>query len=959
MFFLILVCFALCRLILELVTGMSSAGSKRVDGEKVQFAMFRVNDRLRIIRGLGEQTAQELWTLSSATILELKALRRAFSDDPQGRIERAIVDVWEKAQMKRVADRINRNAPVKVDKVIILNPEEEARAVEESARQLQTSQIKPFKRLSRGPLRAISANKARQRSPARLRSQKKSVLGSSSHSNDTSHIGGLQDDVLVDTDSGGEPSSDELGDGDPEGVKLLVDATGANSADMIPSVTHSSEQDEDIDYSTLRMILNDYMPAGVTGVSSRQEAMEREPHLQQSDEETVLVEDVSSDDSEYETARHSAASRSDSAEGNNDIDRLIVIDRKRGGAPTANEAEAKKARAEEAEAIRAFEAVRRTDIARGEWATVRRQYAERGVGPPGRPGFYQNVDYWYKMLEPPPFSAAKKQVWGRHAYYELLTWSTQMDLIETFFADKVMAKHRRNIEIMKARLEDETKEYPVTYNAFIHWKEAFGTPIMQDIANKFEQMATGKSKIQLDLERAEAEYPADHIRVKHYRRQYEMELAEKKDRAGVTTGGLPSGQDSGAALPEGARSAGSAAQNSHVAQPPKTPTALRNFASYTARSAGEEKVPVEDEVVTGNTRRILSGLTVHSIREPKVFECIWDSQKRVAEFIHQYQQHFEIQGTVNWDSHLTREAQYRLDILFEGVLSSDEDWVKTHGREWRRWAPEAFKFVLDRYLNYKKAASSETSVFESAVGALKVPKDNIMDTDAWTKFYMHYMELRDNHCYMGSERSFVKGFYKDLERSRKTSGQSQSNFLIWEEHFLQIRGGPVGENYINLPSLVQDFVSQAINAAECAKAVASRYKGVGGSNAKDGNNKGRSQRYEKGSKSPGRSNSDQTNQKSNDGRPDTKKEAPSLLCWGCGRTGHKSNECGFRKQPDFNEEKVPYAQSTTHQKFLKLSNPQYRDVLPGKWNSSGESIQLDFQKKEESRGKSSSQEKSS
>jgi hypothetical protein len=157
---------------------------------------------------------------------------------------------------------------------------------------------------------------------------------------------------------------------------------------------------------------------------------------------------------------------------------------------------------------------------------------------------------------------------------------------------------------------------------------------------------------------------------------------------------------------------------------------------------------------------------------------------------------------------------------------------------------------------------------------------------------------------------------------------------------------------MNLPSTIQDFVSQSIKAAECAKAVASRYKGVGGFNASEGkdNRNSRpssSQKYSKGGKSPSRNTPEQVEQK--EGRPEKRKEAPSVLCWGCGRQGHKSGECSLQNHPDFNKEKVSYLQSSTHKKFLKLSNSEYNDILPAKFNSKGDRIVLDFVKKGESK----------
>ena len=143
---------------------MSSAGDKQVDEERVKLAMSRVTDSLRVLRGLNEQASPIFYTMGSASILELKALRRAFSDDPKNKLESSIIDVWEKNQMKRVADRINRNAPVKADKAILMNPNEEAQALRESRKQLQnfpglSFSSKPYKRLIRGPLRSKSPHR--------------------------------------------------------------------------------------------------------------------------------------------------------------------------------------------------------------------------------------------------------------------------------------------------------------------------------------------------------------------------------------------------------------------------------------------------------------------------------------------------------------------------------------------------------------------------------------------------------------------------------------------------------------------------------------------------------------------------------------------------------------------------------------------------------------------------------
>jgi flagellar biosynthesis GTPase FlhF len=266
---------------------------------------------------------------------------------------------------------------------------------------------------------------------------------------------------------------------------------------------------------------------------------------QQSEEATVLVEDVDSDDSE-ETARHSAAHGSHAAGGNDDIERLVSANQNKGGTPsastvtaTAEKERAEKERAEkelaekeraekelaakladEAEQLRVFEEVCRHEKAQEEWANGRLRYAQHGLGKPGQKGFHSRVDYWYKMLEPPPFSAAKDQVWGRHAYRELLTWRTQMDLIDTFFGEAVMARRRKPLDVMLKRMECKTSSAPVAYNSFLYWKETVGLAIMQDIEHKFQQMATGKSRIQLAVERAEAEYPPEQVRVQQYRKEY-------------------------------------------------------------------------------------------------------------------------------------------------------------------------------------------------------------------------------------------------------------------------------------------------------------------------------------------------------------------------------------------------------------------------------------------------------
>jgi hypothetical protein len=55
----------------------------------------------------------------------------------------------------------------------------------------------------------------------------------------------------------------------------------------------------------------------------------------------------------------------------------------------------------------------------------------------------------------------------------------------------------------------------------------------------------------------------------------------------------------------------------------------------------------------------------------------------------------------------------------------------------------------------------------------------------------------------------------------------------------------------------------------------------------------------------------------------------------------------LQNHPDFNKEKVAYLQSSTHKRFIKLSNSEYNDILPAKFNSKGDRIVLDFVKKGE------------